>query len=317
MKSKRITNQWTCRFALAGISLMGLPLFAQDVESLDDGVSTTAPQEQAADNSARPPIKISAGVSEQFDTDIDSGGSFSITRFKVGAILPVRLNDAFVLSTSLRYGLDDYTFDSIPAPWDTINTLSAAPILSWRMDDHWTIYGGGFIKVSAESDADWGDATTGGGLAWFSYKVDDTLSLGAGLAIMSVLEDDARVLPLITAKWKFADYWRLDVGLTDVATLGYGAKLNWLFETNLEFGLGVQYHDSRFRIDQGNGVGEEQATTMYIDGTWHATPRIDVNAYFGVAAGGQLRVENSSGQKIAESDYDAAPVLGLNASVKF
>ncbi|HXI72862.1 MAG TPA: hypothetical protein VNN22_21195 [Verrucomicrobiae bacterium] len=35
MKKKRITNQWTCRFVLAGISLMGLPLFAQDVESRD------------------------------------------------------------------------------------------------------------------------------------------------------------------------------------------------------------------------------------------------------------------------------------------
>jgi hypothetical protein len=309
-------NKWTGGAMLAGMSLMSVPAFAQDVESLDDGEAAPAPQAQAADKSARLPIKVSAGVSEQFDTDIDGGGSFSITRFKVGAALPVRLNDDFVLGTSLRYGLDSYDFSG-RSPWENINTLSAASILSWRMDDNWTIYGGGFVKLSAETDASWSDAVTGGGLVGFNYKVDDTLSLGAGLAIMSVLEDDARVLPLITAKWKYADYWRLDVGLTDVATLGYGAKLNWLFEDNLEFGLGAQFHKSRFRIDAADGVGQEQATTIYIDGTWHASPKIDFNAYVGIAAGGQLRVETSTGKKIADSNYDPAPVLGLNASVKF
>lgn len=315
---KTLMNQWTGGAMLAGVSLLSLPVFAQDVDSLDNGVSTPAPAESpSANQTGRLPIKVSTGASEQFSADIDSGGSFSLTRFNVGAVVPIRLDDQFTLGTSLRYGLDAYDFSGSFAPWNTINTFTAASILSWRLDEKWTAYGGGFVKLSAESGASWGDGVTGGGLIGFNYKVDGDLSLGAGLAIFSVLEDNARVLPLISARWKYADYWRLDVGLTDVATTGYGAKLNWLFEENLTFGLGVQYHDSRFRIDQGNGVGEEQATTIYLDGTWHATPKIDLNAYVGIAVGGQLRVDNSSGKKLGDSNYDPAPILGLSASVKF
>jgi len=134
---------------------------------------------------------------------------------------------------------------------------------------------------------------------------------------VSVLEDDATVLPLITAKWNFADNWRLDVGLTDVATLGYGAKLTWLFNKQFEFGTGVQFHKSRFRLDTADGVGQEQSAAIFIDSTWHALSMFDLNAYLGIAAGGQLRVETSTGKKVAESDYNPAAMLGLNASVKF
>lgn len=316
-KNKSVMNKWTGGAMLAAMSAISLPAFAQDVESLDDGEAAPAPMEQPTDKSARLPISVFAGVSEQFDSDINNGGSFSITRYKVGAALPVRLSDQFVLRTSLRYSLDAYTFDSIPSPWEDISTLTAASILSWRLDDTWTVYGGGFVKWSAESSSTWGDGATGGGLIGFNYKVSDTLSLGAGLAIMSVLEKDATVVPLITAKWNFADNWRLDVGLTDVATMGYGAKLNWLLNKQLEFGLGAQFHKSRFRIDAGNGVGQEESAAIYVDGTWHASPMIDLNAFFGVAAGGQLRVETSTGKKISESDYDSAPLLGVNASFKF
>ena len=37
----------------------------------------------------------------------------------------------------------------------------------------------------------------------------------------------------------------------------------------------------------------------------------------GVAAGGEIRVENSRGHKITESDYDPAVLVGLGATFKF
>jgi len=319
MKNKPVINQWACRFAVAGVSLMGLPLFAQDVENLDEDVTPPTPVDQAAaGQSARLPITVSAGVSEQFNTDIDSGGSFSIARFKTGVVAPWRLNDDYVLRTTFGYGLDSYTFDSRPAPWHNINTLAASAILSWRLDDTWTVYGGAFLKMSAESSVSLSDScTTGGGIGGFNYKVDDTLSLGAGLAVMSVIEDNARVLPIITAKWKFDDNWLLDVGLMDVATTGYGAKVHWLLDKEFEFGFGAQFHQSRFRISQGNGVGQERATTLFADATWHWCPNVDFNGVFGIAAGGELRRETSNGTQIFETNYKPAPMLGLNASVKF
>ncbi len=316
-KHKTVMNKWTGGAMLAGMSLISLPAIAQDVENIDDGAPTPATVEQPAEKSIFLPIKVTTGLSEQFKSDIDSGGSFSLMRFKAAATVPVRLGDTFVLSTSMRYTFDNYTFDNIPDPWQNINTLSVASILAWRMDDTWTIYGGGFAKWSAESGATFSDGATGGGLVGFNYKVDDNLTLGAGLVAMSVLEDDAKVLPLILAKWKFADYWRLDVGLTDVSNLGYGAKLNWLYNEQFEFGLGAQFQNSRFRIERANGVGQDRSTAVYIDGTWHASPLFDLNAYVGIAAGGQLQVDTSTGKKVLETDYNPAPMLGVNATLKF
>jgi len=60
-----------------------------------------------------------------------------------------------------------------------------------------------------------------------------------------------------------------------------------------------------------------KAVTLFADATWHFTPQIDLGAFFGLAAGGQLRSEDSAGRKIAESDNNTVAILGLNASVKF
>ncbi len=320
MKNKKIVTQWTSGALLAGISLLSLPASAQNVESLDSGVSTPAPVEQVqpADHSGLLPVTVSSGVSEQFNTSINTDGSFSLTRFKAGVRAPVRLNDDFVLGTTFRYQLDSYDFQSSPDySWHNINTLAVSSILAWRVDDVWSVYGGGFVRLSAESSASLGDGVNGGGVAGFNYKVDDTLRVGAGLAVISVLEDSARVLPILTAKWKFDEDFRLDLGLADIATMGYGADLKWFFNPELEFTLGVQYHRSRFRVGQDNSIGQEQATTVFVGPTWHACPNMDVTGYVGLAAGGQLRAEDSAGQKTAQSDYSTAAVLGLNASVRF
>ena len=327
MKNKRVLNKWTGGTVLAGISLISLSAFAQDAESLDNGgVGTPAPQdqEQSADKSARLPMKVSVSGSHQFDSDIDNSGgqSFSISRFGVSLGVPIRFHEDFLLGTTVRYGLDSYDFSGGgSSPWENINTFSAASILQFRSSANLSYYGGGFVKSSAESGADMGDSFTGGGLFGVSYKVSDTFTIGGGLAVVSQLEDDANILPILTARWQFADQWRLNLGLTDVATVGYGADVKWQISPEWDFAFGVQFHKSRFRIDgtgaSKNGVGEERAATLFADATWHPSPKVDLTGFVGIAAGGQLRLEDSSGHKLDDSNYDSAAILGLKASFRF
>lgn len=333
MKTKLATNQWACRFALAGATFMSLSVFAQNAEPLNSGVNSPASDEQvqSAGQTGRLPITANVGVSEQFKADIDknNAGSFAITRTKVGVTVPVRLNDNFTLATSARYGLDYYDFSGLPndaTPWKYINTLSANSIVSWKSADcDWSYYGGGFVKMSAESGVALNRAANGGGLVGFNYKFSDTLSLGAGLAAMSQLEESARVLPLITAKWQFDDNWVLSAGLADIATAGYGVDLKWLFSKEWDFSLGAQFHQSRFRIngnDSGpintqNGIATEEATTIYVASTWHASEKVDLGAFAGVATGGKLKFANSSGDHEQKTDYKTAAILGVQASLHF
>jgi hypothetical protein len=329
---KVVLNKWTGGTLLAGLSLVGLPAFAQEVEQLNDGANAPGEMEQSAEG-ARLPITATTGVSEQFNAKInDTSASFSVTRFMAAVKLPIRLSDDFALGNSFRYGMDSYNFNSYSgnfpaAPWHNINTISGASILKWRMDDTWTIYGGGFMKMSADSAAELEEGVTGGGLAGFDYKVDDTLSLGLGIGVAKQIEDHAQFLPIITAKWKFADDWMLTAGLTDVATMGYGVEAKWLYNEAWDFGFGLQYHKSRFRTSSRNpvlypagssdGVGQEKSGLFYASATWHATPKVDVSGFAGLTVGGNIEVMNSSGDELAGHNYKSTAVLGAKASVRF
>ncbi len=336
MKNKFVIDKWACRFALAGLALMGLPTFAQDVQDIENASVPVAPEQMATNAVGRLPITASAGLAEQFSSKVNREGqpggepSFSITRFNLSLKAPVRLNDDYPLATSFRYGMDAYNFNFINAPasppWHNINTIQVASVLSYKIDDTWTAYGGGFLKMSADNDVALTKGTTGGALVGFNYKVNDTLNLGAGFGLASQLGKSTSLLPLITAKWQFADDWRLDVGLTDVATMGYGAEVKWHANDAWDFGFGIQYHRSRFAIARpsgtpagqvGDGVGQEKAATLYADAIWHAAPQVDLDGFVGLAAGGNVAAYDNHRDKIWGYNYNPAAILGVKCSVRF
>jgi len=324
------------RAALAGFSMIALSGLALQAEELDSSGALPAPQTgpTAAKN---PPTTLSTGLAEQFNTGVANGGTMSITRFQAGVVAPFRLTDALVVSTSFKYGLDSYDFRGVQpqwrGPWHNINTYTLATIVQGTIDDQWSVYGGGLVRESGETGAEFGEGFTGGGLIGVNYKYSDTLSFGGGLGLMSQLEDHAAVLPLITANWKFADDWRLRVGLTDVATTGYGAEVIYDAVSDWQLAFGFQHEKSRFRIEGRNslisvppgriygptqdGIGQEESSALYTDATWHATSDIDVDGYLGLTVGGNLRVENQHGTGIYSSDYNTAAIIGLKASFRF
>ena len=267
----------------------------------------------------RLPTFISAGASYQFKTDIDGGGQFSLTRARIDLGPPLRLNDSTLLLTRFRYEIDSYDFSGGPAPWKNINTISVDSLLRWRANDTWSLYGGPMLKISAESGAKFGDGFTGGGMAGVNYKFSDTLMLGGGLALSSQLEDNALATPLITVDWKFADQWRLKVGFLELSTIGYAASVAWIPNQKWEFEFGAQFHRSRFRIEgngvSSNGVGQEEAAILFTTATCHLTRAADLIGFVGLATGGNLQLDNSSGNKINDSNYNPAPLIGIRLNL--
>ena len=51
--------------------------------------------------------------------------------------------------------------------------------------------------------------------------------------------------------------------------------------------------------------------------TWRPDPRFDLNLWAGAAFGGNLRLEDSGGNRITDQDYDPAPMVGLSAQIRF
>jgi len=316
---KHLTLRTLQCLALLGSTALGLPALAQDEQQLDTAEPVSA--ETTATNQNKMPMPFTAGWTHQFNTHVDGGGNFSIDRFRLGLGLPIQLNDQFFIATVVKYQVDSYNFGGGISPWENIETFTAVGLLQYRADDHWLWYGGPIMRSAMESGVNWGNATRGGGVLAVNYFADSNLSFGGGLLVMGQLEDNALVLPIVTVNWKFADDWRLKVGFTDLATAGYGIDAVWDCAPDWQLTFGGAFHKSRFRIEgsgpTADGIGQEKSFTLSAAATWVPNKTFCATAFVGLATGGKLRVEDSSGNELSESDYDTAPIFGVNAKVKF
>ena len=301
-----------------GMAGLCLPALAQD----SDPVDTAEPAPVAPQGATRPPMQFSAGVARQFNTSIDNGGNFSINRLHLGLGLPFAIDDKFAVVTKFGYQLDSYNFGGTQGGWGNINTLTGAALLQYRYDQQWMFYGGPIIRIAGEGSS-WNSATKGGGALGVNYIMNDKLSFGGGIIVIGQIEENALVAPILTANWKFADQWSLKLGMTDLATAGYGLTVAYDLNSEWQFTAGAQMHKSRFRI-QGSGpttdgIGQESSTTLTLAATW--TPEkmkaFSATAFAGIAAGGKIEVETSNGTQLRNDSYDAAPVLGAKATFKF
>ena len=318
MKDNQTTNRAVKCLAVLGMAGLCLPAIAQD----NDPVDTGEPAPTAEQGADRPPVTFFAGGSRQFNTSIDNGGNFSINRFRTGVGLPAKINDQWAVVAKFNYQLDQYDFGGGIQGWHNINTLTGVGLLQYRHDQNWLFYGGPIIRIAGEGSS-WSMATKGGGALGVNYIANDKLSFGGGIIVIGQIKENALVLPIITADWKFADQWSLKLGITDLATAGYGLTVAYDLNPEWQFTAGAQMHKSRFRIN-GNGpttdgIGQESSTTLTIAATW--TPEkakaFSATVFAGIAAGGMIEVETSNGTQLRNDSYDAAPVMGAKASFKF
>ena len=322
---KRSTLRTIKCLALAGSTGLCLSAWAQEDQQLETAeplpaVQTVTNQDQMLVQKQLP-MQFTAAWAHQFNTHVDDGGNFSLDRFRFGLGLPLRFNDQFALDTRFKYQLDAYNFGGGLDPWGNIQTLTIASLLQYRPDEHWLWYGGPLMRTAVEENANWGNATRGGGALAVNYIADENLSFGGGLIVMGQIEDNTLVLPIFTLNWKFQDDWRLKVGMTDLATAGYGIEAIWDVRPDWQLSFGGAYHKSRFRIEgtgpTSNGVGQEESLNLTAAATWAPTKSFSATAFVGLATAGKIRLEDSGGNGIIDHDYDTAPILGLKISTEF
>ena len=312
---KRMFQRIVCGSILLVLPIFNLPAFAQAIGDFNTGstVSNAGPGKVG--------FAASFDGSEQFNADIDHGGSFNVFRGRFAAAVPVRFNDSFGLDTQLKYQFDSYGFNKTFDPWGTINTLQATTLLKWQMNEKWAFYGGPTFRFAVEDSTDLGRGFTAGGIAGFNFAVSSNLSLGAGVAYMGQIENSSKILPIITVNWQIDEKLRLTVGFLDVATSGYGAELTYAVAPQWQLCLGAQYHRVRFRLDPNgstpDGIGQESAGQWYVRANYNLNRNISLSAFAGVVAGGGLRVEDQHGRQLFDNNYDTTGMAGGEVRVHF
>lgn len=288
---------------------------------------------QAADHGGNRPagsasnwsFPLRGGYVYQFDADLDQGGSFSINRLYLQGGPVYSLGQRRSFGLSIGYGYDTYDFSGLTAgqqaPWEDIHSWRISTPVRWGIGSDWTMFVFPTLRFTAENGADWGDALTGGGFAGFSYRLNDHLTIGPGIGILTELEDDATTFPILLIDWKITDRLSLETGAGLAATRGPGLLLNYRTTDSLELFVGGRYEKQRFRLaDDGpvpDGIGESSSFPVFVGANYSCSDKTKASLVGGAELGGELRREDLQGRLVSQDDYDPALFLGAAFSGRF
>lgn len=291
-------------------------LYAQELSGNNSGRSESAGWSASA----------RGGFIHQMDADIDGGGSFSVNRFFVQTSPNYSYGKGSSLSLSLGYGLDSYDFSGETAfgsrqPWDDVHSFRVGIPWRWKINEDWTGLVSPTLRYSATDGVDFDDAVTGGGVAAFSYRYSDRLSVGAGFGIMTQLEDDAQIIPILMIQWRITDTLSLQTGQGTGAAPGPGLTLSWQPDEKWSVSFGGRYEELRFRLNENGavsgGIGEDRSFPIFTGIEYRVDPRACISFIGGVEVGGELSLEDREGRTLIEEKHDPAGFLGLSIRVSF
>lgn len=268
---------------------------------------------------------LNAGYVYQFDTDLGRDRNFSAHSLYIEGALAYRPDYTKSVALSFGYGQDTYRFDGFAdgsrEPWQEIHSLRFSAPLRWVYGRNWTFIAVPTMRFTAEKTSDWADGMSGGGIAGFSYRFSDKLTIGPGIGVLSQLEDDTSFFPILLVMWRISDRFSLTTGKGTAATQGPGITLLCNLTDTWDLYLGGRYEKERFRLSNDGqipaGIGENTSFPLWIGATYSAAQKIKVSIIGGVKVGGELRQENRSGNLVAKEDYEPAPFFGVTFAGRF
>jgi hypothetical protein len=306
-----------CRGVVLILFLSGLFATPQIASSQEMGAPSSTERE--------PGLSLSASYMHQFDTGLDRNGDFRVDRFLFRGDWRKRQSENFSFGIGVNYDFNDYSFSDtahnpIGNPWDQVHTLNFSASSLFTLDKNWKVFVAPSVGVAAESGADWGDAIVYGGIAWTSYRFSPSLALGLGAGLFSKAEE-VTAFPVIVVDWKITDRVRLSNPLHPGPTGPAGLELSYAFDGGSTVAVGGAYRSLRFRLDDSGtvagGVGEDRAFPLWARFSTKLSKTGTLNFLGGAMVGGKMTLEDSSGNEVADENYDASPFLAATLSFRF
>lgn len=260
------------------------------------------------------------------DADMDGGGSFSVNRFFVQTGPTYTSGSGSSLSLAVGYGFDGYDFSEPTAfgnqqPWDDVHSFRLSAPFRWEVNEKWMGFISPTLRFTGAQGADLNDALTGGGFAAFSYRYSKRLTIGPGVGILTQLEDNTQIIPILAIRWKITDTLSLQTGRGVGATLGPGLTLAWRPNREWSLSIGGRYEKLRFRLDDDGiapgGIGEDRSFPIFAGIEYWFNEKNRISLVGGIEVGGELRLEDSDGGTILEENYDSAGFFGIAFNAKF
>ena len=267
---------------------------------------------------------VYSGGEYSFKSDIDGGGDLNVFRLQFGVTGRAGLTRDLDLAVHIGYDLDLYDFSGTSAlgvdPWEDVHTFNVGALLSMQMSNDWTLFGGPVFQIAREDSADLDDSFIGGGVFGATYEVNSSLTVGGGVGVVTQIEDDARVFPVIVLDWEISDDLRL-TSKTAGASGRSGLELVYDFANDWEAAIGGSYEFRRFRLDDDgvapDGVGEQKSLPIRARLSYRMGDHVVLDLYAGVVTESELELESATGVGIGADDVDPTGLLGFTVRLSF
>ena len=261
----------------------------------------------------------------QFESDFDQGGSFSVQRYGFNFDTSTPVATSLRAGISLGYEFEKYHFSGTTAfagadPWSDIHRFSVGLPVSYRMTDSWSLFISPQVEWYGESGvANWEDAFGYGAVFALSYRVSPGLTLGAGAGVFSRMEE-TKGFPYIAIDWKITEELRLNNPFRTSPSGPAGLELSYRISDRWEIAAGGAYRSFRFRLDDSgvapNGISEIDSTVGYARLTYRMGSDFKLDLYGGAAFNGKVRIAGSNGNELGSDDFKTAPMMALSLTLQ-
>lgn len=268
---------------------------------------------------------LSGSLVEQFDSDFDTQGSYSVSSLLLRASVAQPVSRKTILGLSLSYDLLDYDFSDdvvleAASPWDRVHGLNLSVPIIRRVNERWTMLLSPSIGSYGASGAAFSDTLTFGAIFAATYAFKPDRKLGFGVAAFERI-GQSRGFPFVSIDWRLTERLRLTNPLTAGPTGPAGLELAYEISPKWEFGAGGAYRNIRFRLDERdlepNGIGEQRGIVTFARLMHTFNPKLSLVVYTGLVLDGELRIEDEDAQRRRTVGHGTAPLLALSLSGRF
>jgi hypothetical protein len=260
----------------------------------------------------------------QGNAKLDNGGDFDATGIAIRVGTSTGFGADHRAGVALHYDHLDYDFSRQTAfgdaPWGQVQRFGFSVPLLFSGAGGWSYGVTPSVEWAGEQGADSGESMIYGGIASAIRAFAPDRRLGFGVGVFRQLEETS-VIPILIVNWRLSERWSLVNPLPAGPVGPAGLELDYRFDNGWRLGLGATSRSLRFRLsDTGptpGGVGEQRGVPVFLRLSANISDQASLVLYAGAIVEGELRVEDSGGNKLGAESFDPAPLLGGTFRTRF